>query len=90
MDVKEVLTGNLSRNAAHPALRLIHSPISPAMRRQLETNSGMDMPEANFWNMRFGRTTSHAQMESEAWCKLNISKVTGQLQNLCCLLHPLN
>ena len=60
------------------------------MRRQLETNSGMDMLEANFWNMRFGRATSCAQMESEAWCKLNVSKVTGQLQNLCCPLHPLN
>ena len=48
------------------------------------------MPEANFWNMRFGKAVSCAQMESEAWCKLNVSKVTGQLQNLCCPLHPLN
>ena len=90
MDVKEVLTGNVTRNAAHPALRLIHGPITPSMRRLLETNSGMDMSDANFWNMRFGKAISHAQMSSEAWVKLNVSKVTGQMQNLCCPLHPLN
>ena len=50
----------------------------------------MDKPDANFWNMRFGKAISCAQMESEAWVKLNVSKVTGHLQNITCLMHPLN
>ena len=60
------------------------------MRHQLGTNSGMDKPDANFWNMRFGKAISRAQMQSEAWVKLNVSKVTGHLQNLTCPMHPLN
>ena len=89
-DVKEILTGNWVRNAAHPALRLIHGSITPAVRHQLEVCSGMDKPDANFWNVRSGKAISCAQMESEAWVKLNVSKVTRKLQNLTCPMHPLN
>ena len=89
-DVKEVLTGNWVQNAAHPALLLIHNKISPAVRRQLEECAGMDREDACFWKFRQGKAISRAQMQSEAWVKLNISKVCGQLQNLTCPAHPLN
>ena len=63
MDVKEVITGNWIKNASHPALLLIHSQITPAMRKQLETCASMDRPDANFcpWSMdpmpTFGNST---------------------------------
>ena len=57
-DAKEVLTSNWVQNAAHPALLLIHSKISPAVRRQLEECSEMDRADACFWKFRSGKAIS--------------------------------
>ena len=82
MDVKKVMRGNWIQNAAHRALLLIHSKITPALRKQLEECASMDRSDADFFYLR---TKTHEPVRMED----NPDKTGGKQQSTLDMLRSM-